>query len=212
MACIHKFHQHLNCIDLGFNPKILIIGTFNPEWPIDNYAGWFYGRTRNNYFWDVLPRMFGDESLRRSNHISWKNYCSLKQIAITDLISSINDAEESNSSHFEIISKFKDTEFADTFNDFEMTDLIQILENNSSIEKVFFTRNSGVELFDTQIQMIKEYCQRNGIYFSNLLTPSANARYQMGGWNPQIMGLERNLPNFIFEKWINNWGTTIPIV
>jgi hypothetical protein len=205
MPCHHKFIENLNCLELGFQPQILIIGTFNPEWPLNNYASWFYGRTNNNYFWDVLPRMFGDESLRHSNAINWKNYCSDKRIAITDLISSINDADQENPSHFEIISKFKDTEFAKTFNHFEMTDVIQILENNSSIEKVFFTRNSGVELFDAQIQIVREYCQLNDIYFSNLLTPSGNARYQMGGWNPQMLGLERNLRNFIFEKWISNW-------
>lgn len=42
--------------------KILIIGTFNPDVPC-NKAEFFYGRAKN-YFWDLLPSMFGKESLK----------------------------------------------------------------------------------------------------------------------------------------------------
>lgn len=206
MPCRHKFINNLSCTNIDYQPKILIIGTFNPEWPTDNYANWFYGRTNNNYFWETLPRMFNEDSLLKLNHIAWKKFCALKKIIITDLISSINDANEDNLTHFEIISKFRDIEFAKHFNGFEMTNILGILENNPSIEKVFFTRNSGVELFDNQIEIIREFCTNNNIYFSHLLTPSKNARFQMRGWNPQTPDLERNLSNFIYEKWLNKWN------
>ena len=205
MACNHKFINYLNLENIDFEPTLLIIGTFNPEWPEDNYAEWFYGRTNNNYFWDVLPRMFQQMSLRNNNHTEWKNFCSQNQIGITDLITSINDADQENEHHFDIISNFRDHEFANTFNEFEMTNVLEILENFPTINKVFFTRNQGVELFDTQINLINEYCQNRNIYFSHLLTPSANARFQMRGYEPMHPNLERTLPNFIYEKWLENW-------
>jgi hypothetical protein len=74
-----------------------------------------------------------------------------------------------------------------------------------TIEKVYFTRNLGVTLFDNKINEIKSYCSNNKIYFSHLLTPSANARFKMRGWVPQAFNLERNLSNFIYEKWLYNW-------
>ncbi len=206
MPCRHKFIENLSCANVNYQPEILIIGTFNPEWPADNYANWFYGRTNNNYFWETLPRMFNEGSLRNLNHVDWKKFCSLKKIVITDLISSINDANEENPIHFEIISKFKDTEFAENFNDFEMTNILGILENNPTIKKVFFTRNPGVELFDNQIEIIHDFCNNNNIYFSHLMTPSKNARFQMRGWNPQMPDLDRNLSNFIYENWLDKWN------
>jgi hypothetical protein len=207
MPCNHKFTEHLNLENVNFDPRFLIIGTFNPEWPKDNYAEWFYGRTNNNYFWETLPRIFEEESLRINfNHNDWKNFCSRNRVALTDLITSINDAEELNPNHFEVISKFKDTEFANTFEDFEMTNVLRILENNPSIKKVFFTRNQGVNLFDNEISIINNYCVNNDIRFSYLMTPSANARFQMRGYEPQNPNLERNLSNFIYEKWLENWN------
>ncbi len=205
MPCNHKFINYLNLEKIDFEPSLLIIGTFNPVWPEDNYAEWYYGRTSNNYFWEILPRMFREDSLRNNNHLAWKNFCSRNQIAITDLITSINDADQENPNHFEIISKFKDTDFANTFQEFEMTDILGILKNHPSINKVYFTRNKGVELFDNQLNFINDYCQKHEIYFSYLLTPSKYARFQMGGYVPENLNLERNLSNFIYEKWLENW-------
>jgi hypothetical protein len=207
MACNHKFIEYLNADNLNFNPKYLIIGTFNPEWPEDNYAEWFYGRTNNNYFWEILPRMFQEESLRFNfNHIDWKKFCVKNQIVLTDLISSINDADQDNPHHYEVISKFKDTEFANTFMDFQMTNVVGILEKYPSIDRIYFTRNPGVDLFDNEINAINNYCLNNNILFSHLITPSKNARFQMTGYIPQNPNLERNLSNFIYEKWLANWG------
>lgn len=84
MACNHKFIDYLNLDRIDFEPNVLMIGTFNPEWPEDNYAEWFYGRTNNNYFWETLPRIFQESSLRNENHLEWKNFCFRNQIAITD--------------------------------------------------------------------------------------------------------------------------------
>ena len=150
--------------------------------------------------------MFQEKSLRINfNYKDWKNFCLRNQVALTDLITSINDAEEVNQYHVEVISKFRDTEFAKTFKNFEMTNILGILENNPSIEKVFFTRNQGVDLFDNEINIINEYCVNHNILFSYLMTPSKNARFQMRGYEPQNPKLKRNLSNFIYERWLANW-------
>ena len=206
MPCNHKFFEYLNLDNIGFEPEYLIIGTFNPEWPAENYANWFYGRTNNNYFWEILPMMFEKDSLRHSDHLDWKNFCAENKIAITDLILSINDADQENQNHYSIISNFQDTKFTNEFEVFNMTDIIGILNNYPSIKKVFFTRNQGVELFDDRINLIRNYCTENNIYFSYLLTPSKNARFQMRGYEPTNPNLERTLPNFIYEKWLENWN------
>ena len=75
----------------------------------------------------------------------------------------------------------------------------------SSIEEVYFTRNKGIELCDIEIEKIVDHCQKNKMHFSYLLTPSKYARFQMKGWNPDNVNLERTLPNFIYEKWLKNW-------
>jgi hypothetical protein len=204
MPCKHKFLADLSCT-VSYKPDILIIGTFNPEWPVDNYASWFYGRTNNNYFWEILPRMFNDCSLRHSGPKRWKEFCSLKNIVITDLITSINDANEENPEHFEIISKFRDADFANYFKEIEMTNVLKIIEDNPTIKKVFFTRQDGVGMFDNQINIIDRHCKNKKIHFSRLLTPSANARFQMNGWHPQTPNLDRTLPNFIYESWLSKW-------
>ncbi|MBD0333667.1 MAG: hypothetical protein ICV66_13555, partial [Chitinophagaceae bacterium] len=92
MACLHKFHLYLNLERLDFEPTTLIVGTFNPSWPATNTAEWFYGRThdkqgtQNNNFWDVLPRLYGGDSLINKTPTEWKTFCHNKQIAITDII------------------------------------------------------------------------------------------------------------------------------
>lgn len=205
MPCNHKFIQYLNLDKIDFEPETLIIGTFNPEWLDDNYAEWFYGRTRNNYFWDVLPRMFGEKSLRRSDVETWKQFCSEYKIGITDLITSINDADRDNPEHFEMISNYHDNAIAEHFEDFQITNIKELLENYPTIKKVFFTRNQGIDLFDNPLNHTIKFCEKNEIYFSHLLTPSASARFQMRGWEPRKPNFERTLSNFIYESWLDNW-------
>src|SRR5579862_8159173 len=107
MPCLHKFHEYLELETIDFEPNTLIVGTFNPAWPAENPAEWFYGRIRNNYFWDVLPRIYDPIlNLRRGNHLQWKQFCSVNGIALTDFITSINDADEANEEHQEILASY----------------------------------------------------------------------------------------------------------
>jgi hypothetical protein len=79
MPCPHKFQKCLNLDKLDFAPETLIVGTFNPAWPEDNYAEWFYGRTGNNYFWDVLAEssislIMNLYEPRGLTHVDWKTF------------------------------------------------------------------------------------------------------------------------------------------
>jgi hypothetical protein len=200
MACTHKFHQYLNLNNLDFEPTTLIVGTFNPGWNnIANNAGWFYGRTRNNYFWDVLPRIYESINLRNSNPQDWKSFCVRNQIAITDLLASIDDANPNNPEHIQAISNYKDSDIANLFQHFTPVDICNILERYPTIVNVYLTRQLGNVFWDNLWQNITGHFQEAPIHFKTLLTPSASARFQMNG----IEGM--SLRDFIFNHWHQAW-------
>ena len=201
MPCTHRFADYLNLDHLDFEPTTLIVGTFNPGWEnINNNAQWFYGRTRNNYFWDVLPRLYENRNLRQENHIEWKQFCSRNSIALTDLLQSINDANPEDPNHIAAIQNFKDTEIANVFNDFIPTNIIEILQNNPTINKVYLTRQLGSAFWDNYWNIIVQHCQNNNISTQALITPSASARFQMNGGQ---------LRDFIYNSWEPVWHPII---
>ena len=206
MACNHKFIEYLNLENLDFKPTTLIVGTFNPEWPAGNQADWFYGRTARNYFWDVLPRLYDKESLRKSTKKEWTNFCNEKDILITDLITTIQDADEENEEHQEILKSYLDTSIADYFSQFKFTDIISILERYPTIKNIYLTRNEGVELFDSEWNKIKQYLNnKEGYHIKNLLTPSASARFQIKEYKINNPNDKTPLRNFILQEWRKNW-------
>ncbi len=197
MACVHKFSEYLNLERIDFEPTTLIIGTFNPGWDnINNNASWFYGRTRNNYFWDVLPRIYENDNLRQQPCNTWKEFCSRNKIAITDLLYSIDDADENNAEHVTALSNYKDSDIASNFNHFTPTNILLILQNHPTIERVYLTRQIGIAYWDNLWNVCKNYCEAHNKVATELLTPSASARFQMQGGQ---------LRDFIYDNWINNW-------
>lgn len=214
MACFHKFSNYLQLDAITFKPEILIIGTFNPEWPVNNQASWFYGRTHNlngvvnNNFWDVLPRLYNQESLLNGIDHDWKTFCKKHKIAITDLIVSIEDADEQNLQHQELLGGYADNVIADNFNDFQFTDIISILENHPSIKKVYITNGVNGTFWTALWRPIVQYCNRNNIQTIKLLTPSKNARFSMFSWNKRNRENQyslNNLNDFILMKWQQVW-------
>lgn len=209
MACTHKFQAYLNLANIDFKPTTLIVGTFNPSWPAGNQAEWFYGRTRNNYFWDILPRLYNPNlNLRQSNHLAWKQFCRQNKIAITDVITSINDAEEGNDEHEEILRTYLDTSIADYFSDFTFTNLVDFLIQYPSINNVYLTRQEGVELFDQQWEFIEKYRDNNpqrNLHIRKLLTPSASARFQIKAYKLANPADRTPLRNFIYQSWKQQW-------
>lgn len=206
MPCQHKFINYLNLERLDFEPTTLIVGTFNPAWPEGNRAEWFYGRTARNYFWDVLPRLYNGENYRKENSNCWKTFCKGNKIVLTDLITSINDAEVDNKEHQDILKSYLDTSIADYFDDFEFTDLKGILAKYPTIKNIYLTRNKGVELFDEEWQKVEDYVKNKPDYHvKNLLTPSASARFQIKEYKKEFPNDKTPLRNFIHREWKNQW-------
>ena len=144
MPCLHKFYEELYLENISYKPETLIIGTFNPAWPETNHAQWFYGRTHNsngtqsNNFWDVLPRIYeGDSaSLIQATPLEWKNFCMRNKIAITDLIYSIDDADENNPLHISCLGTYDDKKIAELFSDHIPVNVNRILTKVTSIRYV----------------------------------------------------------------------------
>jgi hypothetical protein len=206
MPCNHKFQQFLNLERLDFDPTVLIVGTFNPAWPNNNNAEWFYGRVRNNYLWDVLPRLFHyDLNLRTSTSLEWKEFCSVNRVALTDLLYSIDDADVENSEHQEILSTYLDTSIADYFSTFTFTKINSLLEKHPSIKNIYLTRQKGVPLFDNQWKLVEDYATHNSLHVKNLLTPSASARFHIHEYKQANPTDRTPLRNFIYESWKKEW-------
>ena len=210
MPCNHKFIQDLNLENLDFQPTTLIVGTFNPAWPANNQAQWFYGRTTRNYFWDVLPALYQQPGLRNipaaEKPQAWKKFCQTNNIAITDLIGSVNDADEMNNEHHIFLGDYSDSNIANRFHDFALTAVVDILQNNPSIKSVYLTTKAQIPFFNEIWNAIENYCLENNIHCRRLLTPSGSARYQIpAGYVPQFPIYNGVLANYILENWHQEW-------
>ncbi len=200
MACLHKFTEDLSLEHLRFQPTTLIIGTFNPGWDkLNNPATWFYGRTRNNYFWDVLPRLHWQSSLRNAGIKEWKAFCHQNKIALTDLIYSIDDADENNPDHVAYLSSYRDDLITQYFKCFTYIDIPGILAKHKTIKHIFLTRSINGTFWRQRWQPIVNYCEKHSIKAQTLLTPSGGARFQM----PKDENL--SLGDFILQEWQRKW-------
>ncbi len=200
MVCLHKFADDLTLERLSFQPNTLIIGTFNPGWDtLNNAATWFYGRTRNNYFWDVLPRLHGQQDLRLAKRQDWKAFCQQHRIALTDLIHSIDDADEHNPDHVIYLSSYRDDLIAKQFKCFTYVNIPNILAKHDTIKHVYLTRSINDLFWRQRWQPVVSYCEQQGIKAQTLLTPSGGARFRM----PKDVKI--NLRDFIFQQWQNSW-------
>lgn len=216
MPCNHKFSEYLNLEMLDFEPTTLIVGTFNPQWPADNNAEWFYGRThnahgtQNNNFWDVLPRLFIDEhTLIDVEPAEWKSFCSRKKIAITDLISSIEDADQENPEHVNFMRGYADNVIAAEFEEHVFVDIILLLQNNPTIRNVYITNGVNGAFWNNIWNPVINYCNQNIIICRKLLTPSRNARFSLFAHNrnnPNNQYSMDNLNDYILMKWMQVWN------
>ncbi len=199
MACNHKFIEDLMLSYVDWEPKTLFIGTFNPEWNLgNNYAEWFYGRTQRNSFWCILPKVFGEKSLLNGNRSSWISFCQKHQIAITDILVSIN-ANEQNQKHREVISKFKD----DDLEQFEVSinDIPALLKKFPSIKQVCITRQTLNGFWGTQLQETITFLNKqNNIRLLPLRSPSRGAR----------RGVVGDFCEFISKRWQEQGFTINP--
>lgn len=202
MACEHKFIDDLQLQYVDWKPKTLFIGTFNPEWLEceNNNAQWFYGRTQRNEFWCILPTTFGQPSLLTANRVAWINFCRKNEIAITDILSSI-DADINNPNHLSAICKFKDDDIANF--DVTVNSIPTILDNFPTIKQICITRMSLPEFWEDcfmdTIQYIQMHPERN-LRLKYLRSPSRGAR----------RGVIGNFCEFISHRWIEQHFETNP--
>jgi len=155
-------HKFLNSYPL-VGKKILIIGTFNPDVPC-NKAEFFYGRAKN-YFWDLLPSVFGRESLKGDVQ-KQKEFLEMYDIELSDLILlvALNEADICNYGD----DKLKDVK------EYNSDNILEILKKGKTKE-VYFTRKSfdkSVENIKSEIYKIKIFCDENSIRFRFLPTPA----------------------------------------
>lgn len=206
MSCNHKFKSHLNLEKLDFEPTTLIVGSFNPEWPESNTAGWFYGRTETNYFWDILPRLYGESSLLKAQPAEWKQFCREKQIALTDLISAIDDAEQENKAHNRMMGGFSDDAIEYNFDDFEFVNIVGLLKRNPTIKNVYLTRGITEAFWRHQWNPVAHYCNHNKITERKLLTPSTDAAFHHELYNKENPGqIISQLEDYILQRWQKEW-------
>ena len=200
VPCPHKFADYLYLDRLDFSPATLIVGTFNPGWDnLGNYAQWFYGRTQNNYFWDVLPRLYAQPSLKQASAAEWKAFCRTHRIALTDLIYSIEDADHDNPEHVRQLKSYRDDILINYFKRINWVDIPRILEDHPGIERVFLTRSSSSK-WRQQWRKVENYCCIRHIHCRALLTPSGGARFQL----PKSAAV--TLGEYILGQWRLNWN------
>lgn len=200
MACKHKFIEDLSLERLDFEPTTLIVGTFNPAWPGSNYAEWFYGRTSNNYFWDLLPKIYKQASLQNKSHKEWKAFCKQNKIAITHLVSCVEDADPTSPGHTKALGTYTDSSIASKFKQQKPTGIVKLLEANSTINNVYLTTTTSKGLWYNLWPPVVEYCELNNIYCRQLMTPSKGARFFM------TKGAGIKMPEFIYDDWEGKWN------
>ncbi len=146
--------------------KIFFIGTFNPDIG-ENKAEFFYGRGRN-YFWNLLPRVFGCEPLKEKSVEEKIKFLNDYDIELTDLIYEV-DIDEKN------IDNYSDENLKNVIT-WNSENIIDILKKGKTKE-VYFTRKTftNIDNIKNEIEKIKSFCEENGIKFRCLPTP---ARYE----------------------------------
>jgi len=206
MSCQHKFYKDLNLEQINFEPTTLIVGTFNPAWPAGNTAEWFYGRTKNNYFWDVLPRLYGQASLINAGPAQWKQFCHDNKVAITDLIASIDDADPAKPEHNKMLGGFSDDAIIHNFDDFSYVNIVGLLQRHPTIKSVYLTRGITEAFWKHLWNPVVHYCNSNGLHARILLTPSGYAFYQHGAHNKDNPGnIIPRLEDYILMRWQKEW-------
>jgi len=206
MPCDHKFQRYLHLEKIDFAPATLIVGTFNPAWPASNTAGWFYGRTENNYFWDILPRLYGETSLINAGPAAWKSFCHDKQIAITDLISSIDDADPENKGHNKMLGGFSDDAIEHNFEDFTFIDIVQLLKRHPTIKNVYLTRGVTESFWRHLWGPVSHFCSANHLHERKLLKPTKDVAYQHGAHNSNHPDdIIPKLEDYILKRWTQEW-------
>ncbi|HQZ26012.1 MAG TPA: hypothetical protein PLD18_12000, partial [Flavobacterium sp.] len=157
--------------------EYLFVGTFNPEWNYNNaqQADYFYGRVRNN-FWCILPKVFGDESLKYEELIFKLDYINQNRIGITDIVRNVINANEENIiDRNNLTTGFSDIVLNQYNLEFNTPNILELIDKNkSTLKGVFLTRSTlnGINQIANEWDKIVFHCNKYSINTDRLLTPS----------------------------------------
>ncbi len=206
MPCDHKFRDHLELEKIDFTPVTLVVGTFSPAWPETNTAEWFYGRTEENCFWDVLPRLYGEPSLIDAGPVAWQAFCRRHGVALTDLIACVEDADEDNKNHGKILGGFSDKAIVYNFDDLVFTNVVALLRRHPSIKNVYITRGVTEAFWKHLWHPVTHYCSVNGLHERKLLTPTDESAYHHEAHNQEApQAAIARFADYVLLRWGQEW-------
>jgi hypothetical protein len=129
---------------------------------------------------------------------------------MTDLIFSIDDAEEGNPTHENILSTYSDKDIATKFQQHTPVDLVGLLRQHPTIENIYLTRGIGQTFWRRHWRPVMQYANANNKYETRLLTPSGYAFYQQGRYNRKNPANRIDvLSDFILTAWQEVWHEII---
>ena len=176
MACRHRFYDKLSP---DWELEYLFVGTFNPSWDFNNaeQADYFYGRNRN-FVWRIVPEVFKNESLKNNHLIDKIEYLRKNKIGLTDLIISVENANESSKVDVDNLTiGFSDNVLNNYILEFNTENIINLITKNSkTIKGVFLTRSTlnNINQIRDEWAEIERFCLKNKINTNRLLTPARN--------------------------------------
>lgn len=203
MACQHRFlglHQPDSLLP-DWEIDYLFIGTFNPAWnfPGRQAAPYFYGRVDNNYFWDLVPELWDEDRMRGAAENVWIDFLQGKRIGITDLIVSIDDANEADEEHNKWIREVKDKDLIRFKNiQWNSESITAFIEDLPTLKGIFITNLSAPALIEIQIAQITEAAEVACIPIRRMFSPSRGAARFLGSpvydnllaeWQPIVQPL-----------------------
>jgi|SRR5687768_11466583 len=155
----HRFLDH----QINPDTETLIVGTFNPE-AANNYAEFFYGRSRN-YLWRLLPTAFNENDLKGASKSEKLEFIRKYKIDLIDLIEEINVDEGQEANYYDGYIDNKVTRWNNT---------IAVIDSLQNLKRVCFTRKSFSDIpnMKKQLEAIQQRCNNKQILFKALTTPA----------------------------------------
>jgi hypothetical protein len=203
--CPHKFIKDLHLEYVNWEVNTLFIGTFNPGCCAneDNEAEWFYGRTQKNMFWDTLGYIYENNAAlgQNGNPELWKAFCKRNKLAVTDLISVINDVNLNGAEYADLCIGFSDRKLEPyILNGKAVSAEIENLIINSpklkNLKCVYLTRATTNRAWNITWRPIQQVCRAKNIHVAKLTTPGGVNYFQ---FNANFLRTPENLA----ALWVN---------
>lgn len=128
-----------------------------------------------------MPDIWNSIKMRKANASDWEKFLRQNRIGITDIITTINDAEQTNDYHVKYLIDKSDTGLVKFENiEWNTTEIIRLINNPASkLKALFITNQTAPPIIEAQFQLVKQAAIQNQIPFVRLLTPSAGARFKL---------------------------------